>query len=357
MEKILIDGRLLSGKPTGISRYTKEVIHALIAHFGQENICVITAKKYINVDHYNILTTSLKPYNPFHYLLFPFFVNRQNFSIYYSTFYSGLWFKTRGRKQILTVHDLMYLRIKNYFSPFAINNAISKIFLNCIVKSSLRSGNLVISVSNTTKKDLLEYFKTGSNVISEGVNYLEENPAPEVNIFDRFKIRKEKYFLYVGNFRKQKNIPFLVEAFIQSNSPHHLVLVGNNRFLRHENEKIIFTGVLDDYEIQSLYKNCLSFVMPSLYEGFGLPILEAYCAGARVLSANQGALAEFHELGVNYFSPFNLNELVFLLLNSENLPRPTESEIELVRNTYSWQNQTKRIINSIESLISLQKIL
>lgn len=351
MKKILIDGRLLSNKPTGIGRYTKEVIHALIEKYEHDNIVVLVDSKYVNINNYNIISTKLKPYNPLHFLLFSFYIYRQNFSVYYSTFYSGVYFKNRKKKQVLTIHDLMYLRIANYFSHSAIRNTLNTILLNFIVKLSLRSSNLVICVSRTTKNDLGEYFKTDSVVIGEGINHLDEKPASKRNIFERLKINKEKYFLYVGNFRRQKNIPFLIEAFNISNTPYQLVLVGDNNFSQNQNKSIIFAGVLEDHEIQSLYKNCLAFVMPSLYEGFGLPILEAYSAGARVLSSNQGALSEFDDLGINYFSPLNLNELVSLIQNIDNVAKPTQSEIDLARKAYSWKNQTDKIIDSIESLI------
>lgn len=351
MNRILIDGRLLSDKPTGITRYTREVIQALITRYTRDNVFVLVNHEYTNKQDYNIITTKLKPYNPIHYILFSLFVYRLDFPVYYSPFYSGLYFKDRKKKQVITVHDLMYLRITSYFSISKIRNHISKIVFNFIVKASIRSSNLVISVSNTTRDDLFKYFKADSVVIGEGVNYLDEKPTSTSDIFDRFKIRKEKYFLYVGNFRRQKNIPFLIEAFIRSNTSYQLLLVGDNKFEPNENKNIIYAGVLEDHEIQCLYSNCLAFVMPSLYEGFGLPILEAYNAGARVLSSNQGALSEFQDLGIKYFSPFNPDELIFLLRNIENYAKPTETEISLARKVYSWKNQTDQIIDSIESLI------
>jgi glycosyltransferase involved in cell wall biosynthesis len=350
MKKIIIDGRLLSNKPTGISRYTKEVIQALIEHYNRANVFVLVDAEYSNIDNYNTIITKLKPYNPIHYLLFSLFIYRQDYSIYYSTFYSGLHFKERKRKQILTVHDLAYLQIKNYFSQSTLRNTIYKIILNCIIRSSLRASNLVISVSRATRNDLLKYFETDSIVIREGVNYLNEKSTVNNNILDRLKIKKGKFFLYVGNFRKQKNTSFLIEAFNRSNTLYQLVMVGDKGFLQNMNENIIFTGILDDDEIHCLYKNCVAFVMPSFYEGFGLTILEAYCAGARVLSSDRGALCEFNDLRIYYFSPFNLDELIFLLQNIDKLSKPSKIEIDLARETYNWQVQTKRIIDSIESL-------
>lgn len=353
MRKILIDGRLLSNHPTGISRYTKEVITSFVEHFGRENICVLVNDKYVKKTDFQTIITKFNPYNPLHYLLFTFFIYNQDFSIYYSTFYSGIFFTGKGKKQIITVHDLMYLRITNYFSNSVVKNAIYKALFNLMVRLSLRASHMKISVSDTTRSDLLKYFKTDSIVIGEGVNYPEGKPDSEENIFEKLHIKKEKYFLYVGNFRKQKNTSFLIDAFSQSKTSWQLLMVGNSEFKQHENKNIIFAGILDDQEVHCLYSNCLAFVMPSLYEGFGLPILEAYCAGARVLSSNQGALSEFHDLGIKYFSPFNLDELIFLLQNIENFARPTETEISLARKIYSWKNQTDKIIDSVESVINI----
>jgi len=354
MKKVLIDARLLSNKPTGISRYTKEIVHALTSHFGYDNVLVLVDTKYKYIGNYNILYTKLKPYNPIHYLLFSLFIYRQKLSVYYSTFYSGVYFKDTKTKHVLTVHDLMYLRITDYFSTLKIWNIFSKILFNFIVKLSLRSSDLIISVSNSTKNDVLEYFNAESIVIGEGVNYLDEKPQSTINIFEKLNITKEKYFLYVGNFRRQKNVNFLIKAFILSNANYQLVLVGDCKLVKKENASIIFAGILEDHEIQELYQNCLAFVMPSFYEGFGLPILEAFCSGARVLSSNQGALVEFENLGINYFSPFNINELISLIQNIDKIAKPTEIEIDLARKAYSWKYQTDKIINSIESLICRQ---
>ncbi|MEI7423464.1 MAG: glycosyltransferase family 1 protein [Prolixibacteraceae bacterium] len=352
MTRILIDGRLLTDNPTGISRYTREIIQALSEKYGKDNITVLVSKNLRFKPDGHIVETKLKPYNPLHFFLFPFFINRLEFETYYSTFYSGLYFLRAKRKQILTVHDLMYLRIEKYFSNSAPWNWLSTAMMNGIVRLSLRASDLVISVSETTQKDLEEIFHQDSVVIGEGINQLEERPATAEPLMKRLQLEKEKYFLYVGNFRKQKNTGFLVEAFLKSNSPHKLVMVGEKMKPQRDRPNIIYTGILPDHEIQALYQNALAFVLPSLYEGFGLPILEAYAAGTRVFSSNRGALKEFRDLKISYFSPVDPNELVYLLQNAANIPRQTASDIDLTRDKYSWKKQTNKLLDSIESLRS-----
>lgn len=350
MTQILIDGRLLSDNPTGISRYTREIIKALSERYGQPNIAVLVSENLKSRPDCQVITTKLKPYNPLHFFLFPFFINRLDFSTYYSTFYSGLYFLKAKRKQILTVHDLMYLRIEKYFSNSAQWNWLSKALMNAIVRLSLRASDLVVSVSETTQKDIKEFFNQDSVVIGEGVNQLEEKPEEADQTLKTWNLEKEKFFLYVGNFRKQKNTEFLLEAFIRSKSKHQLVMVGAREKPQPPQPNIIFTGILQDHEIQTLYKNCLAFVLPSLYEGFGLSILEAYIAGARVFTSNRGALKEFRDLKINYFSPDHLNELVLLLQDAVNIPRQNNSDILQVQQKYSWKRQTDQLLESINSL-------
>lgn len=350
MTKILIDGRRLSDNPTGLSRYTREIIEALSAEYGKENISVLVNEDLRNKPDCQVITTKLKPFNPLHFLRLPFRLNRLDFTLYYATFYSGLYYFKGKRKQIFTVHDLMYLRIENYFSNNNIRNWFSKFLMNSIVRLSLRASSLVISVSETTRNDLKEFFGQESTVIGEGVNQLEENPTNKGSLLNKLQLEKEKYFLYVGNFRKQKNTGFLVEAFLKSNSTDKLVMVGNSEQPSNRHNNIVFTGILPDSEIQTLYQNALAFVLPSLYEGFGLPILEAYAAGTRVFSSYRGALKEFKEMKISYFSIENTDELVALLQNAGNIPKQTESDIDLVKEKYSWKKQTNKIVDSIRLL-------
>jgi glycosyltransferase involved in cell wall biosynthesis len=353
IDKIVIDGRLLSDHPTGISRYSHQLIQAFIKKFGNEKVYVIVNQEYSCLEDYNFIICRFKPYNPIHFIFFSYFVNKLHCTLYYSPFYSGIYYKSKTRKQAVTIHDLMYLKIDRYFSEASVINGISKFIFSLLVRFTLKSTDLVISVSETTRKDLLENFRINSVVVGEGVNQLIRNPKT-VTPGKMASLLEVPYFLYIGNFRKQKNVDFLLKAYYDSQSDYRLVLVGDhqNKIVAADPHKVIFTGPLSDQEIQNLYEKCVAFVMPSLYEGFGLPILEAYCAGARVLASNQGALKEFDKLNIHYFSPCNLNELSSLLRNADQLAKPTEQQIKYARESYSWQSQTNKLVTNVEKLFA-----
>lgn len=351
MKKIIVDGRLLSNSPTGISRYSVEVINSLIAYYGYNDILVIVLKGYENKHKYPIIETKLKPYNLFHFLLFPFFINKLDYKLYYSMFYSGIWQVKKTSKQIITVHDLMYLIIPNYFSKFNLFNKFLKKIFSFIVKNSIRASSAIISVSKTTHNDIMVFFNKKSYVIGEGINYLADDMNKDQKILYDYKLKKDKFFLYVGNFRKQKNINFLINSYLKSKMLIPLVMVGNRHKVVSNNKNIVYLGIRSDIEIVNLYKNCAAFILPSLYEGFGLPILEAYNYGARIFSSSAGALKEFSSLDIQYFDPHNSDELIRLLNNYSDYPRPSVEQINLLRDKYSWSKKTQEIIKITNKFI------
>lgn len=318
--KILIDGRLLSINPTGISRYTIELISSYEEKYGKENVSVI-CNSNIWSNQYNVVITSLKPFNIFHYFLFYFFLKKLKPEIYHSPYYSGSILKIKNIIQVLTVHDLMFYKVGSFFSSNSIINYLAKIYYTFIVSTSLRNAEIIISVSSTTHDDLKAIFGFSSIVISEGVTFTKNevvNYDLEKEFLHSLSISKGEYLLYVGNNRNHKNISFLIDAFKKSKSRYKLVLAGFNDDSLKNNKCIINITSISDNELAVLYGNCKAFIFPSLYEGFGLPILEAIKFECLVLSSNAGSLSEFKFKSIKFFDPCNLNELVYLI---ENLDR------------------------------------
>lgn len=334
--KILIDGRLLSTKPTGISRVTLELIKSYETYYGKENVNVIcNSSKFSN--EFNVIITNLKPFNIFHFLKFYFFLKSLNPYIYHSPFYSGSLLKIKKTIIILNVNDLMFYKIKGFFSTNKLINFTAKVYYMLLVWLSLRSSNFILSISKTTRKDLMKIFRLDSMVINLGIinNNHSNTEVFEDNFLKKNNLVKNSYFLYVGNNRPHKNINFLIEAYKASNTSLKLLLVGfKDDGLINQHNIINIASVLDK-ELEVLYDNCKAFVFPSLYEGFGLPIIEAISRGCIVLSSNAGSLAEFEFKSVKYFNPQNLEQLVTLIENIGSFSFYKE-DIQLL-SKYDWK--------------------
>jgi glycosyltransferase involved in cell wall biosynthesis len=309
------------------------------------------------VDKYeNVCVVKYKPFNILDFVGFYFYIKRRTWQIFHSTSYSGLLLKIPGRITIITVHDLTYKLIKNYFSESRFLNELAKVVFDFIVDNSIKNANVIIAVSKTTSQDVMRIYRRVSLIVPEGINLLPQTTIA-LSDFKRLGLERKRYFLYVGNLRKNKNIPFMINCFIKSNSPHKLVIAGSNSQVDiDKNPKasnVQFIGYVTDEELKELYQNCIAFVFPSTYEGFGLPVLEALNNGAAVLCSNGGALREFSSTIVNFFDPHNPDSLIKLFKQES-----FEVDRMLILkelNRYNWVTNFKKMHHDIEEIITLNR--
>jgi glycosyltransferase involved in cell wall biosynthesis len=209
---------------------------------------------------------------------------------------------------VVTIHDLGYLAF-----PEA-HTARRRLELDLTTRWSLRAARHVIAISQATRADLIRHYGASPqqiSVIHHGLSpafRLPEDQAMVAAIRARYGLSRA-YFLYVGTIQPRKNLVRLIEAFAQAlpgltpgATPPLLVLAGREGWLsatiRHRAgelgiaEHVRFLGYLPDEELPALLSAALAFVFPSLYEGFGMPVLEAMACGAPVLTANSTALPE-----------------------------------------------------------------
>lgn len=243
----------------------------------------------------------------------PFYLIKYKIDILFSpSIFHPLFYKL---PQIVVVHDVIFL--KN-------NKKINfKNFYFYILLKSLKNKN-IITVSNFSKNDILNFYKSNIPYIHVVYNGLPEIPFVnkkfDNNILIKFKIKKP-YFFYIGRITYHKNIENLLESFknFLSKYPYYnLVLSGRieiKNFFKMIKKldlynKIILTGRVTEEEKVVLMRNASSFVYVSSYEGFGLPILEAQSLGVPVLTSNITALPEIGGNGALYVDPYNIQEIV-----------------------------------------------
>jgi glycosyltransferase involved in cell wall biosynthesis len=316
--KILIDGRLIADKETGISRYSEELLKIYKELFGAENITLIVSinlkKEFSGID---VIKTELYPFNIIHFMKFHRILKTIDFDVYHSMFYANSFFKVKNKIYISTVHDLMYRVVPNFFRKNMIINQLAIWYFDFIVKQSLKNSDYIVAISNATQKDIKSIFGLKSVVITEGINELHsDNENLEI---DTSKLKTKEFFLYVGNNRPHKNVEFLKSCYMKSSSRKKLVIVGHKgEDISIDNKEIIYTGYINDFTLKYLYSNASAFVFPSFYEGFGLPILEAIYLDTLVLSSSSGSLSEFGEYNIQYFDPKKEENLIKLLENIDN---------------------------------------
>ena len=263
-----------------------------------------------------------------------------NFDIFHATYYDDYFLDHIGDKPyVITVYDLIH----QIYPEFYFNDNKDK------TTKMLNGAAGIIAISHSTKKDLMDFFDIAEEKIKVTylANSLVKRKTPSQNFITSVP---KNYLLFVGNRTGYKNFYFFAEAFakiIQENPDLHLVCTGG-KFSKEEElffEKLQIKNLtkqffVDDDELVYLYENAACFVFPSLYEGFGIPILEAFENKCCTLSANTSSLKEIGGEGALFFDSKDFKMLVQNLkniLSDKNLQQKLVSEGLKIRKNFSWQ--------------------
>lgn len=249
------------------------------------------------------------------------FVNRFNserilkksqFDVFHPTFYDSYFLKLIGNKPfVLTVHDLINEKLINQFDYFKLEEKITndKHLL-------MRYASKIIAVSESTKNDIIEYYQIDKNKIEViyHANSLSGKSDNSVAIF------KFEYILFVGKRSMYKNFLFTIKSIHKLLKQYKIKFIcyGGGEFTKEENELILSLELKDlviqvrqddDETLQNLYSHALFFIFPSMYEGFGIPLLEAFACSCPVLSSIGGSLKEVGGNAAVYFDPLDCQSL------------------------------------------------
>ena len=208
------------------------------------------------------------------------------------------------RRCLVTVHDLGYLHYPESHTPWA------RRYLQWSTSFNVRAATHVIADSEATQRDLIEHCQAQAeriNVIYPGYDPSFRPVRDETrlnSLFERYAIRAP-YFVHVGTLQPRKNLVRLLESFadvVQGDQNVHLVIVGKKGWLYEPlfarvqqlrlEERVHFTGYLPQEDLPALITSARAFVLPSLCEGFGFPVLEAMACGTPVICSNVSSLPE-----------------------------------------------------------------
>jgi glycosyltransferase involved in cell wall biosynthesis len=350
ISRICIDCRHLDSF-SGIGRYISKLIEVLSDLSAMKSIqvyAIVSNQKQRQQlpATWNFLVVKLKPTNFLSWLFLGFILQKYKLNyIHFPTYSAAAWI-SKNTIVIMTIHDLMYREIQGFFGKSWLKNRLGNIYFDFIVSLSSKRANYLLSDSAATQASIRNWLHLQSIVFPMGV---------DISVFSKLKteldekilastcLRQNSYFLYVGNARPQKNLQVLIDAYCASESSNKLVLAGKlqNKQISTNPKIIILDSDLDDSELAALYRSCKAYVMPSRAEGFGIPVIEAYSCGAKVICSNGGALIEF-ALFTHQFNPSATNELTELLKNVDLLPSKIISYRQFEQ-TYSWESIKRKI--------------
>ena len=240
-------------------------------------------------------------------LLFPWFLRKSNPAVYHQTYYSEFAPHFKGLR-VVTVYDMIHEVYPRYFAADDPTPALKK--------RAVDRADVVLAISHSTKRDLMRFCGTPERkiVVTPLANSLTAKPQD-------FSLVDAPYFLFVGGRAGYKNFEFMLKAFCAHDKvarEFKLVCFGGGPLTDRENE-IIRRHQLDgrvlnfsgaDEILATLYKHATALVYPSLYEGFGLPILEAMHYGCPVLTSSSSSIPEVAGDAALYFDPLSRQQFV-----------------------------------------------
>lgn len=293
--KILIDCRFAT-KSVGLGRYTRELVSALLTADTSLHYELIVAP-----NNSQWLPNDCKPMlhvmHSAHYSLGEQFEYRKILQrvqpdvLFVPHFNIPLYTNV---PIVCTIHDLILHHFPNQAS------LLKRLAYRFLMHRTIRSARAIIAVSQYTKKDILhtygQHLEPNIHVVTESVPTIFAPATPEYSheVCQKFAI-STPYFLYVGNNKTHKNVPFLLEAFLQANVAATLVLVCNDESLQarfKEHPALRFITQINDLSLAALYTSAIAFVTASLYEGFCLPIIEARACRCPIMATNRTAIPE-----------------------------------------------------------------
>jgi glycosyltransferase involved in cell wall biosynthesis len=365
--RIGIDARFYGIVGKGLGRYTQKLIEHLEKIDGKNQYFIFLRKEnwedyQPKRNNFTKIMANIPWYSLREQIFFPKilkkrrldFVHFPHFNVPY--FYKG--------KFIVTIHDLILFRFPTKkattLSPFFY--FFKRLGYRAVINRAVKRAKTIIAVSNYTKKDILDNFKVDPQKIfvtheaADTKNHLPDMAHDE--ILKKYGIMKP-YILYVGNAYPHKNLERLVKAFQEAVKKHpglNLVMVGKNdyfyqrlsKFVRNNNiAHIVFTGEVDDKHLNAIYRESKLYVFPSLYEGFGLPPLEAMHMDVPVICSDSSCLPEILGEAAYYFDPrgvFEISDSIDKVITDIPLRQKLIENGRKQIRKYSWVDLAKKTL-------------
>ena len=352
--KICIDARTVNfEKMHGISRCACSLLRHLGNLDKKNTFLIIYRERELpgllkSFDNYKFHMTNVPPYSIAEQLAIPAILKREHVDLYHVPTYACPLYQPCPT--VMTIHDLIHMKFKEDY------RLIHRIYFKIVVKTAARRAVRVITDSEVSKNDIVELLGVNDRNVSVVHPGVDEKFSKKLEDATRDGILRQldipdRYIMSLGNPKPHKNMKRLVEAYINGDIPESLVVVGVSRGqIRISGErmnKIVFLPSVNDEELRALYQGARLFVFPSLYEGFGLPPLEAASGGVPVVSSDCGACREILGESAYYVRPDSGEEIIRgakKVLQDENL-RQGLSEKGLTRaRKFDWEEAARKTL-------------
>lgn len=367
--RICVDLTSIYDKLSGIEKYALNISRNMVLS-DKKNEYILLFKNEVHIDfifaerQQNVRIKIIKGKNKLYFnqvkLLIELYKIKCDYFLFLAFQAPILFFK---RNQINTVHDM---------TPWMFANTMSLkglVYFKLSITLAMRRSAHIITISESSKRDINEHFNNNNiSVIYCGVDALYQKPIDDVNlisVLNKYNINEKGYLLCIATLEPRKNFPLLLNAYVELRKElkidRKLVIVGRKgwrfdeifRILidnKLENE-VLFTGFVEEKELPYIYKGAYCFIFPSIYEGFGMPPLEAMACGVPVIVSDSSSLPEVVGDKELYFKSNNLEDLKFKIVEMLNMGISKKKQFvergKKQSQKFSWVTESKKLIELI----------
>lgn len=254
------------------------------------------------------------------------------------------------KPDITVIHDVYYktFKIAN-FPDKSLKKLINIVYMRLMYLMAFVFSKCIITVSEFSKSEIMKYYPflyKEIHVIYNGwqhFNLIKEDN----NVFKLFpQLASKQYFFSLGSLLPNKNIDWVLN--VAQKSPQYMFAISGhdytgNTHLNIKSPNVLYLGYLSDGQVKALMRHCKAFVFPSLYEGFGIPPLEALSVGASVIISNRACLPEIYKNGAHYIDAQNTD------VDLESLLSQKVDDPEKILDTYSWEKSAKKLYDLLRA--------
>ena len=375
--RIGIDARFFGPIGKGLGRYTQKLIENLEKIDNENQYFVFLRKENFNEyqsknKNFQKVLADYQWYTLTEQLKMPLLLNKFNLDLVHFPHFNVPFFYRK--KFVVTIHDLILLQFPTVRGT-TLNPIFYKIKFWCykfVIWSAIRRAEKVITVSNFTKNELLKYYKKDLweekitvtyEAGSDSAEIDQNNQTKSIEVLQKYGIIKP-YLLYVGNAYPHKNLERMILAFADMNTKQkcQLVLVGKADYFYNRLKKlvkkekikgVIFLGQVSDEILDIIYGQAKTYVFASLYEGFGIPPLEAMGKKVPVISSDHPCMKEILGDSAYFFNGWenkSISEAMEKIMKDDKL---RESLVEKGLNQtkkYSWEEMAAETLSIYESV-------
>lgn len=340
--KYYVNGYLFSLRQTGAMRYAKQILHELdsLVEENQIELVVPTCTKElptyknIKITKYGKLKNNL-----WEQIEFSRYVRKNkgmsvNFNNTWPYFGKGIYF----------ILDIAYKLHPEFGSSF--HGKLSNIYHKILFKKAAKSKMQIVTCSYFSKYQLVDFYHINPeriHVIGCAWQHVLDFDFDD-DVYKKYNLTVGDYYYSLGSLSKMKNTKWILD--VAKKNPNSKFVISGAKALGTKkdfavSENVILTGYVKDEEIKSLMKGCKAFIYPSIYDGFGIPPIEAMSLGTKVICSNCACLPEVYGNSVILIDAYDTN------VDLDQLLKTPVASPNLVLDKYSWKKSAEQLYNSL----------